>query len=556
VRSDEDRSEPASAAFVRRIPADLAATMGEALADAANIARGRVVLATSGTGAAELGDSAFVEKLLRVFQSRADLHAVAFVDVEDPGVHPWRSVEAGAVEPHAVAWRATQPQRLPEPLPVIEQHPVAAVIRAYSHNGAPIQWRHLPAEKGDPGDAQPEPRHRADVRLRGTSAPRARQAGEKERRMRAEPLLPGVPRDWLPSFTSVLAWSPPETVLLHRFVDDATGMRIVSDHGEPPEGYRLEYWLGAANRFARPGTTRLTAIGDPVPRHFRTIPWDEPWDGPGPDERVIGNIEMPERPMLDQVYLAEHRDTGQRVLVAGDADPIADEVERIVSLGWIESYPSNPRLAPAPAHAPFGAVGLVRAVDREHRRHVYGAGEVPEGDVAGELGALLDMPERDTVPVWITPDGRLVAGDIAPARARPAVRDAARWALAPAAWEGFATPQVRARAVGRRSLSSLRHMAAPRRRAAANGTPPAGWIYAKERPVTILGRELLPLYAWAHPVTRDQFLSTNRLEGGDLGYGEPTVIGWLLPDAPVTGTLGTERKDIPWASRFGQNVRA
>jgi hypothetical protein len=64
------------------------------------------------------------------------------------------------------------------------------------------------------------------------------------------------------------------------------------------------------------------------------------------------------------------------------------------------------------------------------------------------------------------------------------------------------------------------------------------------------------LYAWAHPVTRDQFLSTNPLEGGDLGYGEPTVIGWLLPEAPVTGKLGTEGKDIPWASRFGQNVRA
>jgi hypothetical protein len=56
-------------------------------------------------------------------------------------------------------------------------------------------------------------------------------------------------------------------------------------------------------------------------------------------------------------------------------------------------------------------------------------------------------------------------------------------------------------------------------------------------------------------VTRDQFLSTKPYEGGDLGYADTELLGWLLPEAPVTGRLGTERRDIAWASRFGQRVR-
>ena len=149
----------------------------------------------------------------------------------------------------------------------------------------------------------------------------------------------------------------------------------------------------------------------------------------------------------------------------------------------------------------------------------------------------------------------MIAGERVPATGRASMRDTARWALAPASWEGVATPAARARATARRTLSSLRHVTAPHGRPSRNGAPPAGWLYATERPVTILHRELLPLYSSTHPVTRDQFLSTKPYEGGDLGYVDTALLGWLLPEAPVTGRIGTERRDIAWASRFGQNVR-
>jgi hypothetical protein len=32
---------------------------------------------------------------------------------------------------------------------------------------------------------------------------------------------------------------------------------------------------------------------------------------------------------------------------------------------------------------------------------------------------------------------------------------------------------------------------------------------------------------------------------------ELTLLGYLLPQAPVTGTLDWHRRSVPWASRFG-----
>ena len=84
----------------------------------------------------------------------------------------------------------------------------------------------------------------------------------------------------------------------------------------------------------------------------------------------------------------------------------------------------------------------------------------------------------------------------------------------------------------------------------------AGYISSDPAPPALGGPELLPLYCAVHPVTRDQLLTTNVHEPGDLGYGEGTVIGHLIPAAPVTGRLGVSRLKMPWASRFGERVRA
>ena len=543
VRSDGEWPDD-----VRRLPAALDATPGEALADAAAAASGRFLFATSGTAAEELAEPGFVERLLRLFAAREDVHAIAFADGGRPELYPWRVIEPGAGEPHAVAWRATQPQRLPEPLPVNEHHQVGAIVRSHSHNEVPIQWRQLPA----PAVPEPagKPLRNADVRLRGPHAPRERERADKEHRMTAEPLLPGVPRDWLPGLTGAIAWTPPETMLLHRWIDPRTKERVVTSAGVAPEGCELEYWLGAVNRFPRPGTTPLVAIGRLTQADFLAGRRPE-----REDQTLLGHVELPPRPMLDELFLAEHRGTGQRVLVSGEGDPIRDEVTIVERLGLIEPYPSNPRAAPGDERSSFGAIGLLRAVDHEQRRHAYGAGFVPQGELAGELGALHDLRERDSLPVWILEDGKVVVGDREPDTARASLRATARWALAPATWEGVATPGARARAAARRTLSSLRHVAAPHGSASPNGSPPDGWLYALARPVTLLHRELIPLYSSTHPVTRDQFLSNDQREGGELGYVDTELLGWLLPVAPVTGHVGTAPRDIAWASRFGQVAR-
>ena len=65
----------------------------------------------------------------------------------------------------------------------------------------------------------------------------------------------------------------------------------------------------------------------------------------------------------------------------------------------------------------------------------------------------------------------------------------------------------------------------------------------------------LPLYSAFHPVTGDQLLSTDQWEANDLGYGPAEVLGYVDGLAPVTGRLGVEGGDIPWASHFGRRVR-
>ena len=53
----------------------------------------------------------------------------------------------------------------------------------------------------------------------------------------------------------------------------------------------------------------------------------------------------------------------------------------------------------------------------------------------------------------------------------------------------------------------------------------------------------------------DQVLTLHPLEAADMGYGKAESLGFVLERAPVTGTLGLARVPVPWASRFGLEVR-
>jgi hypothetical protein len=198
-------------------------------------------------------------------------------------------------------------------------------------------------------------------------------------------------------------------------------------------------------------------------------------------------------------------------------------------------------------------VGLVRAVDRRARRHLYGAGSAPGGELVGELGSLvpadrLNPPDgSDAIPLWLTPEGYLVTDGRRAARPRPAAAIAVRWVLAPLTWAGGPG------AVGQRVRASFARVADLLGGSRSGLSPPAGG------PLGYLHREAapdrLPLFDAIHPVTGDQLLSTYLWDAVDLGYGEPTLLGYLQAEAPVTSRLGASRPWLPWASRFGQRVR-
>jgi hypothetical protein len=196
---------------------------------------------------------------------------------------------------------------------------------------------------------------------------------------------------------------------------------------------------------------------------------------------------------------------------------------------------------------PPDLLGLVRALDPRHHRHLYGAGSAPAGELVGELGCLTTARELDSIPLWMTPEGYLLTDQPQPAPRTAAPAAALRWVLAPLTW-------VRGPgSLRQRLLASLVRGAGLVAGSRGEMSPPSG------RPLGYLHRDGGPdrvaLFHAIHPVTGDQLLSTYYWEAVDLGYGEPVLLGHLELDAPVTGDLGTGRPWLPWASRFGQRVR-
>jgi hypothetical protein len=200
---------------------------------------------------------------------------------------------------------------------------------------------------------------------------------------------------------------------------------------------------------------------------------------------------------------------------------------------------------PAPHAAPPG-LGLVRAVDWSRGRHVYGVGRLPPGDVVGELGSLPREPAEDLDSVYITAGGHLVTDSSARTTVRRTSAAAARWALAPLGWRrsgiDLATRGGAALARARRLLA---------RADGPPGDPVArvASIHRQDAP----GR--LPIFSAQHAATGDQLLTTSEWEARDLGYGEAELLGYADGQAPVTGRLGVERRDLPWASHFGRRIR-
>lgn len=536
-------SEPAPA--VRRLPPELSETPAHAAADGLDAARGRVTVMTSGTGSDLLADRAFTEKVLRSLD-RLDAmgrapDAIALVDAPR---HPFALLgreEGAGLAPHAVAWRIEVEDALPDVLPMWTEAPVASLVRLMNGAGARIAWHAHPGP--------PAPHTGGEVRW----FPRRREPGDPnrgaERRMRlaADPQVPALPYGSVRRWALTPTWTRPQTVPLCRHREAGGERRMCTNSQASPPGWILEWDLGRTCACPLEGTARLLP-------GLRVAPRSE-----GADGEHLGFVEEAAFPQLEPLLAGIHRPTGERVLVCGEDDPLLPDVEIEATLGFIEPYPIQP-LRRQPEARPFGTIGLTRSVDAAGWRHRYGLGGFAAGQAAGELGALATEPWPGTLPVWLVddwlvtepPPGTALVPAGAGTPGRVPAKAAARWALAPAAWRGFSEPMPKARAIARRSAraaGALRggpQLAAPSPPA---GAAPAGHLWAGPAP----GRR--ELWRARHAVTGDVLLSQFRDESADMGYREPALVGYMLDQAPLTGSFELADVAIPWASRFGMAAR-
>jgi hypothetical protein len=320
----------------------------------------------------------------------------------------------------------------------------------------------------------------------------------------------------------------------------------VTDSYLPPPEFKLEFDLGSIRNSHLPGTRPLMIREGPT---FSVGGEDSPAPAGAP---VIGYVETAPLPLFEPLTLAIHPQTREQILVSGAFDRLAQAVEPLEHLGFIEPYPISPREQPDCLRLPPGVIGLVRAIDRAAGRHRYAAGSEPEGELVVELGALSPQPPAGwpgAVPLWITPDGRVRTDRYQPPTIRASTKAVARWAFAPIAWRDQGRPLARARAAVRRAGGVRNLRGRDKASATTAELQPAGWLLADEGPMR------KPLYSAVHPVTGDQLLTRYEQEAGDLGYVGITQLGFVLTYPTVTESLDMQRTHIPWASRFGRDAR-
>jgi len=512
---------------VRLLAAALADGPAGRLANAVAVARGRYRLATLGNGLDLLSDPALIEKLLRTFGANAEIDAVAFCDT-GAAAYPFELIRSAGdkpLVPHAVAWRVSAE----EPLDGLELPADAPLARLTGLLGR-VQWRHWVAPRAD------APRPGRPAILRAAPPERGGERAEREARITAEPLLPAFPAGSA-AWALMHPWRPvgSRPLCRHRRADGAEWM--VTNEREPPHGYQLEYDLGSISGLPFPGTAPLCR-GDGAYELRDDAGADDD------DHACLGHLEQAPLPLLDPLIAGTERKTGRPVLVVGEADPLRNAVDGERHLGWIEAFPVQPR-SPAHAELGWGLVSLVRTIDLGARRHRYGAGVLPSGELVAELGALLAVSPPDAVPVWLTDDGRVRTDSYMPDPPRSEIVRSLRWALAPASWRHFSTAGPRARAVAGRTLRIPGHLLRTNGAPPSPGGPPAGYLSR-----TPLQRSA-PLYSALHPVTGDQLLTREPEEAGRFGYSAPVRLGELMLIAPLTGSLEQVRFGVPWASRFG-----
>jgi glycosyltransferase involved in cell wall biosynthesis len=530
IRTSHERWSTEFGPRGRRVPSELAGSRAQALARGLESSRGRYTLATYGSPVELLADPSLIEKLLRILQANPDLGGLALADAGtgQPSLRPLDSNSACRAALVGLCWTATGAAAPPGSLRLAGHRPLETLTRWLGVH-APIQWRHVPRPENQ---VLPKPGDDAQATL---GAPRQRRASDavvRESPAALPDCPPGVPF----RLASTAFWRPPQTRLLFRYRHPQTGHYSHTNRTVPSDGWEVDHVLGCVREFPLAGTTSLLLREDE-----RGFVFGDTADLSDPS--LLGFVEQQPLPLFDELLSGRDARTGQQVLVAGPEDPLATSLEQAKVVGYIEPYPIRPR-PPVHIDVTYGLVGLVRAVDLQSRRHRYGAGLVPAGLAAGELGALFAEPTGECDPFWVDQAGRVFAAAQPLLDGRPSLRTALRWTGDPLTWRRFSGPGPKLRASARRALDSARFLALP---PPSNGRPrePSGYLLRSPTSQTV------PLHAAIHPVTGDQLLSTQPSEAVSLGYHDVVLLGHLVARAPVTGKLGPLRPATPWATRFG-----
>ena len=549
---------------LRRLPPELRPNFVGRLQEGLGIARGRYLL-LAGEGLGQMVEEpGFLERLLRTLLMRPQLEAIALTNAGTAQLpHRLLTAEQVTAPAHALLWDLPASSRLPRRLKLEPGLEIESLARALSVNEVALQWRHAPS----PARVRRESRAPAldpdgtwlelpDERLQSDP----HRASERAAIRKEGPVIPALPWNSIRRWLGLESWIPPETELLTRHREIGGERRVVCQGAKSPPGYELEFHLGAIQRFSPPGTARLICDRD---GDLRTVPRGSPRDE-GDEE--LGHLEQAPLPLLNAIERAVLPD-GSVTLISTERDPLRSSAIQLEWLGFIEGYPNEPVRPPDARRPRHGRVNLMRCLDRDRRRHFYRvlqpAEQVDEAITVGELGALHLTAEPGSVPVWIERDGRVSTGAHRPGAASPDVRELARWVGAPAGWRGFGRAGGRARAVLRRGSQAAAIALDVRRgalTASRNGAAPAsefpeadgtlvGYLYSEPSP------RRHELFAAVHPITGDQLLTLHPLEAADMGYAPAVSLGYVLVDLPLTGTLAMRRVAVPWASRFGLEVR-
>lgn len=357
----------------------------------------------------------------------------------------------------------------------------------------------------------------------------------------AAPRLPSLDHANMRRWAGGPAWIPPDSqpLVRHRALDGSH--RVVINDRRPPRGFAIEYDLGVVHRFAQLGTQRLIATGrcaKDKQSYFRTR-----FEGVLDDDyKGLGYIEEAPLPMLDVLELRRDPVSNEEVLVAGIDDPLYATAIPVRTLGFVESYPIQPR-HPPDRPIDWGLTTLLRSTDPVRWRHRYSIGDKRD---AVSLGCLWTRPGSSLVALYLQTDGSLTSELVPASHRSPSLGTSLHWAAAPLGW-----PQGRPRAWAIRAAASrLRTLTAERTHSPSLSSESMLLGYLRREP----SRGWSPLFSAIHPALADQYVTRSELEATDMGYRIKGVLGYVL-DKWADRSREALPPEVKWASRFGQRRR-